>query len=136
MPTQSVVAASPVPSPVVTPSVAPRPTVEAPTATPGDTRTQVAVTVTSAQWNSVTRAIEVSSFVPVVEDGGTCTLTVTLGSATVKVDGQAYADASSTSCGLLTVPAKDLSKGTWHADVSYGSPHTRGSSAPQPVEVP
>ncbi len=92
--------------------------------------------MTSALWNATTRAVEVSAYVPVIETDGTCTLTLTSGTATARADGKAFADASSTSCGLLSIAGSELKAGTWQATVAYDSPHTHGVSHAQGVTVP
>lgn len=108
------------------------PTAASPTTDPA----QVAVQLTSAAWSAADQAVEVSAFVPVVEEGGTCTVTLTSGSRSAQASGPAYPDASSTSCGLLSVPAAQLGSGTWTAVVTYRSSLTRAISDPTPVEVP
>jgi hypothetical protein len=95
------------------------------------------VFVTYADWNQDSQAVEEGSYVQgVVEDGGTCTLTLRKGGATAKATGPAEPDATNTSCGGLSVPAARLSSGTWSAVVSYESATTRGSSKPVEVTVP
>jgi hypothetical protein len=70
----------------------------------------------------------------VIEDGGTCTLTLTHGSSVVTATSTAAADATTTSCGLLET-APGLAPGTWNAVLSYSSPHAHGTSDSVEVTV-
>ncbi len=83
-------------------------------------------------------AVEASGFVPgLVEDGGRCVLVLgRAGQDDVSVEGEALADAGSTSCALLSVPLDRLVPGEWTARLDYRSDTSAGSSSPQPVDVP
>ncbi len=83
-------------------------------------------------------AVEASGSVPgLIEDGGRCVLVLSLpGRADVTAEGEAFADAQSTSCGLLTVPLDRLSAGTWTARLDYRSDASSGSSDGVGVVVP
>jgi hypothetical protein len=95
------------------------------------------VALTFADWNATTAAVEVDGYLAgLVEDGGTCTLTLTQGGTTVTAEVPGTADAATTSCGGATVPGTDLAPGTWTAVLSYRSDTTTGSSAPAEVTVP
>jgi hypothetical protein len=95
------------------------------------------VFLTFADWNAQSGAVEVSSYVQeVVENGGTCTLTLTQGADSVTASSAAQADASSTTCGDLVVARAKLAPGTWRAVVTYRSDKTRGTSDPAEVTVP
>lgn len=107
-----------------------------PTQTAVDGRTVVLPSVTAAVWNSATAAVEVSAFVPVVESTGRCTLVLTSGTSTATTESVAYADASSTSCDLLSIPGTGLASGTWRVTVTYSSPDSAGSSDATEVVVP
>ena len=100
-------------------------------------RPDASIFITYSGWDAGNRVVEVDGYVQqVVEDGGTCTLTLTKGGASATASRPATADVSSTSCGALTVPADQLSSGTWSAVVSYASSTSQGSSAPLDVQVP
>ena len=71
-----------------------------------------------------------------VEEGGTCTLTLTRESTTVTTARPAVPNASSTSCGDLTVAPQKLAPGTWTTVLSYSSPTSAGSSPASQVKVP
>jgi len=124
--------ASPSPSPDPTPSAEPS---RGQTAAP-DTRASTSVSVVTAAWSPERAAIEVSGLVDVVEAGGTCTLVVSLGSASATATSAAEPDATSTSCGTLAVARADLAPGRWSAVLRYDSPTTTGTAAPVTIEVP
>ena len=94
----------------------------------------VAVTVTVAGW--LDGRAEASGYAELVEDGGTCVLTLTQGARTVTTTTTAAADATTTSCGTLSVPGADLGPGTWTGTLRYESPRSAGESAPFTIEVP
>jgi hypothetical protein len=96
----------------------------------------VLVEVTFAGWNPADREAEIGGFVSgVVEDGGTCTLTLSKGGETVSAEAEGMADASTTSCGEVAVGADRLSAGTWEAVLSYASATSAGSAEPVRIEV-
>ncbi|NKY09928.1 hypothetical protein [Cellulomonas hominis] len=79
---------------------------------------------------------EVSGLVPdVVEDGGSCVVELTQGDVTVRREQAATADATSTTCGSIVVPAADLRPGSWSVVLRYASPWSAGSSAAVDLEV-
>ncbi|QGQ18879.1 hypothetical protein GC089_06020 [Cellulomonas sp. JZ18] len=93
--------------------------------------------VTSAQWQPGTAAVEVSAYVSVVEQGGECTLTLEgPGGASARTSQPALADASTTSCGLMSVARDRLAPGTWTGSVRYVSPTTSGEARLTPMEIP
>jgi hypothetical protein len=98
----------------------------------------VAVVVTYAGWEPSEDAAEVSGFVAgVVEAGGTCRLELrSRGGRTAGVESEAQPDASTTVCGTLSVPRRELSEGTWTAVLSYESGTSSASSDPVDIEVP
>jgi hypothetical protein len=100
------------------------------------TATSVPVVVTYSGWNAAAGAVQVGGFASgVVEDGGACTLTLTLGATRVSATAAAVADASTTACGQLSVPGSKLANGTWQAVLSYASASHTGRAAPVAVEV-
>lgn len=72
----------------------------------------------------------------VIEDGGTCTFTLRKGAVAIQRQQPGAADATSTSCGTVEVPAAELSAGTWDASLTYTSATGTGSSATSKVVVP
>jgi hypothetical protein len=101
------------------------------------TASTVRVVTTFHDWNVITHEVMVGGYVPgVIEDGGTCTLTLTSGSSTATGRTQAHADASTTTCGAVTVAGSRLAAGTWNAVLSYSSPEHRGAASPVTVQVP
>jgi hypothetical protein len=95
----------------------------------------VPVVVTYSGFNPTAGAVQLGGYAGVVEDGGTCTLTLTQGGAKVAATSRASADASTTTCGELSVPRAKLAPGTWQAVLSYASATHTGTAAPVPVEV-
>ncbi len=73
---------------------------------------------------------------PVVEDGGTCTLTLTRGGVTVTATSPASADATTSVCDNLTVDRSELAAGTWTAVLGYQSGAAHRQSVQKTVEVP
>lgn len=81
--------------------------------------------------------VEASGMLPgVVEDGGSCTLTLTRGSVTRTIEGDTAAGPQSTYCSLLTVPTSELSGGEWSAVLRYSSAAHTGASPAATVSVP
>ena len=82
-------------------------------------------------------AIEASGFVSsILEDGGTCTLTVTKNDVKISKSVSAQRDAQTTKCDLFMFPAKELIvKGEWSATITYESASSSGTSEPMKFEV-
>jgi hypothetical protein len=135
---------------IVVPTVSPEPETAAPqpsavsTSTPSpdqgaddESRPPVDVIITVARWSEESSRVEIGGYVAgLVEEGGSCTATLTLGHRTVVVSGEAFADVSTTSCGDLVVTADQISTGAWSAVLSYGSTTHSGSSAHVSIGVP
>lgn len=97
---------------------------------------EVAVEVTSWGWNAAERKAQVRGYATgIVEDNGTCTLTLTKDGRTVTADSSAVPDASTTSCGAVAVPGDRLSAGTWQAVLRYESARSSGSAEAVEIEV-
>lgn len=72
----------------------------------------------------------------VIEDDGTCTLTLTKDSSqSVTEQVASVANASNTSCPSMNIPVSKLERGVWVAKVSYSSSTATGVSDPNEVEV-
>lgn len=81
-------------------------------------------------------SIEIGSYVTnVLEDGGTCTLTLTKDSQRITDDVEGVQDASRTSCPVFTIARSRLSAGTWKAVVSYSSSTASGESSEKTLTV-
>lgn len=104
-----------------------------PTGAP-DQRQETAVTIVTAD-TAPSGDLEVGAFVAAIDDGGTCTLTATSGARTLSATTSAVPDATTTSCGALSLAAADLAPGTWRLAVAYESATLRGTSAPVQVTV-
>jgi hypothetical protein len=95
------------------------------------------IVLSYAGWNTTTGQVEVDGYLPgIVEDDGTCTLTLTDGSTSVESTVPGSADASTTSCGGAAVPGERLHPGTWTAVLTYASDTSHGTSGPTDVTVP
>lgn len=121
----------------VPPSVATDPpsTVTAP---PPDNRNPRTVDVvqTYVDWDPTSGVFAAGYVAQTVEQGGTCTLTLTRGDDEVSATVPGEPAASSVACGGLTVPARQLGPGTWTSVVSYSSGTSEGESRAMEVEVP
>lgn len=101
----------------------------------GGSDLQVALTYVS--WFAEPGGVDASGVVTgVVETGGTCTLSLNRSGVVVEATSTGLADASSTSCGTLSVQADELTAGAWQATLSYASAAGTATSAPATVEVP
>lgn len=79
---------------------------------------------------------EVGSYVQgIVEDGGTCTLTMVRSSQMVSESKTASADAQTTSCGWISIDGSRLSAGDWSATISYNSVTSRGTSSAVTISI-
>jgi hypothetical protein len=98
----------------------------------------VAVALNYVGWEqSGGGVVEASGFVSgVVEDGGTCRITLTRGQESAVAESRGEADATTTVCPSVSVAEDELSPGTWTAVLSYESGTSAGRSAPLEVEVP
>lgn len=95
------------------------------------------VVVTYWHWNGDAGAVEAAGYVDgVIEDGGTCTLTLTRSGTVLSGDAPAISDASSTSCGTVGVPVPAGNAGDWEAVLAYESSAGRSSSETFTVTVP
>jgi hypothetical protein len=128
------------PSSLATPTAAPLPSPTVTAAAPAPSATtekrKVGVVVTYADWSAADSVVEAGAYATVVEESGSCTLKLTSGGRSVTGSMTALTDASTMSCGGLTVPRDKLSSGTWTAVVLYESATSVGTSAPVEVVVP
>jgi hypothetical protein len=119
-------------------TAAPDPTAVATDPAPTEeARGSAAVQITYYGWNPDSSVVELNGFVPsLVEDGGTCTLTLTQAGASATATREATPNVTNTACGELVVPGDELAPGTWSAVLSYESAGSEGASAPVEVQVP
>jgi hypothetical protein len=97
----------------------------------------VQVVTSFAGWDEVSGTVIAGGYVTgVVEDGGTCTLTLSRGGRDVVVETSGLADASTTACGGLEVAGSSLGGGRWSAVLSYRSGAAAGTAEPVQVDVP
>jgi hypothetical protein len=84
------------------------------------------VVLTYAGYEPSTGTVRANGFVAgVIEDGASCTLTLTSGNREISTSSEAVADATTTSCGLMETE-DGVPSGTWEATLSYSG--TRSSS--------
>jgi hypothetical protein len=94
------------------------------------------VVMTYSGWNASAKQAMAGGYVTgVIEDGGTCTLTLTHAGVSVSAQGPARPDAATTACGGLSIPGSKLSAGTWKAVLSYSSKTSTGSSSSVDIAV-
>ena len=96
--------------------------------TPTNTSMSVTPIITSSTHTTTT--VGVFAFVQgVIENGGTCTLTLTNGSQTFTSSVAASAQGTSTNCGNITIDKSPLTTGeTYSAVVTYKSSTSSGAS--------
>lgn len=81
-------------------------------------------------------AVEVGAYVSnVIEDGGTCKLSLTQGSQTVTATTTAVSNARTTDCPTLSVKKNQLASGIWKAVVTYTSSGFSGASAVKEITI-
>jgi cytoskeletal protein RodZ len=141
-PSPSVTSPPPAPEPTTGPetgTVEPGPSTEpvveqpAPPAPAGSTDVAIAF----LGWTPATASVDATGYAATVEADGACTLTLTQGSRTVRsAESAALPDASTTTCGTLSVPRAQLGPGTWSATIAYRSASSVGSSPAMTVDVP
>jgi hypothetical protein len=96
----------------------------------------VPVIVTFHGWDPGAELVEVAGYVAgVIEEGGSCTLTLTRDGQTVTGTSEAVPAASTTDCGGVTVPGDQVTDGVWSAVLTYESAAHEGSSEAWDVEV-
>jgi hypothetical protein len=90
---------------------------------------QVTPVITSIDKSSVRGFIQ-----GIIEDGGTCTVTLTQGSKTVTKTSTGVADASYTTCSTIELEGA-ITPGSWKAVLSYSSGAAEGKSNPRSYEI-
>lgn len=103
-----------------------------------DARAAVVPFITAADWDATAKVLDVSAIVPgTPESGGTCTVTLTSGSATQTATQTATSTgvAASTYTGCPAVELKDLAAGAYQVRVRYSSAKAVGASAVRTVQV-
>jgi hypothetical protein len=96
------------------------------TQTPATSQASV-VLVDSTQYDNT---VEIRGYVSnVYEDGGTCTATLTNGTAKVTKTSTAFKDATTTQCGAIDIARSEFSTaGTWNLTLVYSSPTSTGQA--------
>ena len=92
--------------------------------------------ITVIRQSSAGADLRVNSYVPgVVEDGGTCTLSLSNGGQIVSGSNKSFHDAQDTNCGQIIIDGGKLSPGDWQAVISYTSSSSEGKSKSESIEV-
>lgn len=104
---------------------------------PEDSAGKRAVTPVLVDASQYEDTIEVRAYVPgITENGGTCTVTMTLGAQKVTKQVGGTADATTTRCQNLNLPRSTFPQaGTWDVAVAYASATAAGTSATAKMEV-
>jgi hypothetical protein len=105
-----------------------------PSAEVGDPEADAVVTraAISADGSTFTSAGYVSG---TTEDGGTCTFLITDGTTRLELSTTGVADATTTTCPEVTVPAADLNPGAWTVVLNYISDSRTLASEPLALEI-
>ncbi len=126
--------ASPSPTPSATPS--PEPTIFGPITNPPAGQA-VVPEVSLATVDTDAMVLVVRADVPgIVEDGGTCSVSVTVSATVVKKSNIAAGNVTTTECGQYLFPLSSLPKGRAFVTVYYSSPTHSGKSLPTEVSLP
>ena len=94
----------------------------------------VVVFITRSDWNA-NDGVQLGGYVEVIDNGGTCTLTLTKGTEKYISQISSTRDASTMSCSGIYPNTKNLGAGTWDITLSYDSAESAGTSEPFMVEV-
>ena len=106
-----------------TPMISPPPADPEDVATDTAVPTVAALQITYAGADEAAGGVAVGAYVAgLIEESGSCALTLSQGARSAVAESQGVADASTTSCGQLVVPFSELGSGTWDAEVTYASP--------------
>lgn len=108
--------------------------IDNPTPAPSGART---VTPVISSWGqNPDKSLVISAFIPdIYEDGGTCTLTLTMSGTTVTRTAAGHKDVNRTSCENFTIAYSDIKTGDWMAVIHYDSPSATGNSSNQSIAV-
>lgn len=110
-----------------------------PTSTPtSNTDATANLGVTLSYINPSAQTVQAGGYVTgVLEENGTCTLTLTKGSLRVTGTSTGFIDVNKTTCPQISIERSQLSQnGQWTAVLSYKSTKASGASAPQTVNIP
>jgi hypothetical protein len=91
--------------------------------------------VSYVEWNSADRSVDAGGYLSTVASDGRCTLRLVQGDRELTGDGEAFPDATTTSCGALRVDVPAGLEGTWQGVVEYDSESVSAVSEPFSVTV-
>ena len=103
--------------------------------TPSQQNGSANIVITNLQSSS--QAVTASGFISnVFEDGGTCTLNLTLGGQKVSGQSKGITDVNKTTCPEITIQRSAIPQaGQWTATLSYSSSKITGTSASQIIQI-
>lgn len=93
--------------------------------TTDDGKTGVNVTISAANQND--GVLQIRTLISSIINTGTCTLTLTKGSAVVTRSAGVQAIASSATCKGFDIPVSQLSPGAWQASVTFENDTAKGT---------
>ncbi len=97
---------------------------------------RIKVTPMIGYIESDTRGVRANGFIStMIEEGGTCTFTLSRQGTAVEASHESLADAQSTVCGLMEIGMSRLSPGNWTATISYSSDRYAGVSEEKMITV-
>ena len=99
--------------------------------TPTNSKRSVTVFIVNSSQSGPGQSLYVSAYVSgIIEDGGTCTLTlIKQGAPTITKTSTGFSDATKTDCPPFNVAYNDFSQtGNWTATVSYSSSSANGTT--------
>lgn len=103
---------------------------------PTSVQNKQSVDVVITTWTQNDGKVKVNGYAAgIVENGGTCTLTLEKNGQRVTASRPAQPNVSTTTCGQSTIDATELSSGIWQATLSYSSDNYEGTSEPVAIEV-
>jgi hypothetical protein len=103
---------------------------------PASTPRTVDVVQTWVAWDTASGVSAGGYVAQTVEQGGTCTLTLTRDGTELTARAPGAPNVSNVACGGLTVPADRLTPGRWTSVLTYSSATSTGTSPAMEVEVP
>jgi hypothetical protein len=101
-----------------------------------DSQNQNVIPVIGFLHQAENKNVEANGYISgVMEEGGTCTLTLTKDGTKVSESRKSLNDAQSTICGLIVIPREKLSTGEWKATITYSTSKYQGTSEERSVQV-
>jgi len=100
-----------------------------------DASTGPDLVVSYVDWNGTDRSVDAGGYLSAVASDGRCTLRLVQGDRELTGEGEAFPDATTTSCGALRVDVPAGLEGTWQGVMEYDSESVSAVSEPFSVTV-